>query len=255
MTGSGWDISESGNLYFEYLSTSGRESNFAGQSLLHLGSIALPYRGVYALTVQKVGHPGTISVFFDGSRAHGCAFSVGSVGNYTINFTSGLGVSSGRLEHDGIFLFAADVLGDNFFPALGCGIAASTTSPPAGTRVATAKPTVTETLWASETRVATAEPTGTETLSASATRVATGTALASESPVAAGASEETRLTALWIGGLIFVGIGIVCGILFFVRCLHNRKPEGMQKRLLRSDVETWTTPSGGGTNLAKFDWI
>jgi hypothetical protein len=50
----GWEIAEGANLCFEYLSTSTREEHLTGHTMIHLGSIFLPYPAVYALEIQKL---------------------------------------------------------------------------------------------------------------------------------------------------------------------------------------------------------
>jgi hypothetical protein len=56
-------------------------------------------------------------VTFNASRSPGCAFTVGSVGNYSIAFNSISPPSSGRLGHDGIPLFSASGPYDNWYSA------------------------------------------------------------------------------------------------------------------------------------------
>jgi hypothetical protein len=116
----GWNIREGANLYFEYLSTSEREDKLVGHTMIHLGSILLPVASVHALTIRRLD--GTDNddneereFVFDGNRAQGCAFSVGSVGNYGIGFSSNSGAVVGRLHHDSNTSFDASIEGDNFF--------------------------------------------------------------------------------------------------------------------------------------------
>jgi hypothetical protein len=86
--------------------------------MLHLDSIAFPYSTVYSLTVRQDVENGSgleRELIFNASRSRGCAFTVNSVGNYSIFFRSVSPESNGRLEHDGMAVFAASGDFDNFY--------------------------------------------------------------------------------------------------------------------------------------------
>jgi hypothetical protein len=89
-----------------------------------VGSILFPAPARYALTIEKVGENDTDRAFereliLDKSRFEGCAFSVRSVGNYSLSFRRGEPGEDVviRLHHNGSLSFNADVQGDNFFPS------------------------------------------------------------------------------------------------------------------------------------------
>jgi hypothetical protein len=107
----------SGSLHFEYLSASTPEL-MEGVPMLHLDSISLPYPTFYTLKIMEEVANGVgfeRELLFDSSHSRGCAFTVGSVGNYNIFFSSSSPESSGRLGHDGIVSFFAASPSDNFF--------------------------------------------------------------------------------------------------------------------------------------------
>jgi hypothetical protein len=58
-------------------------------------------------------------VIIDTRRAHGCAFSVDSIGNYDISFRSVEPGVAGPLAHSSGLSFAAEIEGDNFFAIAG----------------------------------------------------------------------------------------------------------------------------------------
>jgi hypothetical protein len=97
------------HLYFEYLSLSSPE-HLTGLPILHLESISFAYRTVYTLSIMlavKDDERFERELIFNATRSRGCAFTVGSLGNYSIFFKSASPPSSGRLEHDGIQSFFA----------------------------------------------------------------------------------------------------------------------------------------------------
>jgi hypothetical protein len=157
----GWAFSDRANLHFEHLSDSAKETKLAGVPVIHIGSLFLPYSALYALIIERRdanGNPGGFEreVIFNGTRANGLAFSVGSLGNYSISFRSVLPGVVGRLHHNESFAFNADLLGDNFFsfaeylllPTLPTESHTATESPPSS---APRTPSVTETLSVTET--------------------------------------------------------------------------------------------------------
>jgi hypothetical protein len=110
-------ISGSPDLYFEYISHSSRES-LTGLPILHLESISFPYSTVYSLRIQRESETGVGSereLTFDANRSRGFAFTVDSVGNYSIIFNSLPPESSGRLGHDGVLSFFASDPSDNLY--------------------------------------------------------------------------------------------------------------------------------------------
>jgi hypothetical protein len=103
-------ISGNPQLYFEYLSTSVLET-LDGIPLLHLESISLAYAALYRFTLRQAtaSDPGfQRGVLFNSDRALGCAFSVPSIGNYTISFESASPGVNGQLHRNGTFVFEAD---------------------------------------------------------------------------------------------------------------------------------------------------
>jgi hypothetical protein len=124
VSSTGWEISGSANLYFEYVPISSKEANLAGLPVIHLGDISLPYRSVSALIIHRLdngnndNNKGTFEreVIFNGTRSRGCAFSVGAVGNYSVSFEMVLSGVVGRLRQNGSLSFGAGLRGDNFFP-------------------------------------------------------------------------------------------------------------------------------------------
>jgi hypothetical protein len=111
-------VSGSPNVYFEYLSASSAEESLK-MPLLHLESISLPHPTIYRLTIRRsaLDDPGeeVQQIAFNKSRSRGCAFSVGSVGNYSIRFTSELPRLQGLLHHNGDFDFSADAERDTLY--------------------------------------------------------------------------------------------------------------------------------------------
>jgi hypothetical protein len=112
-----WNIREDPRFYFVYSSSSLAEE-LNGIPLLHLNSISLPDPAAYRFTIRPF--PSIDSGFeqivvYDSGRSEGCAFSVSSLGNYTITFESLSTGESGDLRHDGSVLFAADVDSDNLY--------------------------------------------------------------------------------------------------------------------------------------------
>jgi hypothetical protein len=86
--------------------------------LIHLESIELPHSAVYVFTISRTdgGNPGfEREVEFHSNRSRGCAFSVKSIGNYSLLFRSIEHELNGRLAHDGIHSFSASSLSDNLF--------------------------------------------------------------------------------------------------------------------------------------------
>jgi hypothetical protein len=118
-TSSQWQVSGVPQLYFEYGSMSSPEE-FTGIPLLHMGSILVPYRAVYTLLVRNVGERNETWVerqmIFNANRSQGCAFSVQSVGNYTVTLDTAFPKWAGRLRHNGSSSFSVSDLVDNFFP-------------------------------------------------------------------------------------------------------------------------------------------
>jgi hypothetical protein len=110
-------------LYFEYVSNS-TEEGLTGLPLIHLESIPFGHRTVYTLRIDGFdsdNHDFHREVQFDGNRSRGCAFSVNSVGNYSVSFESiesWIPHFSGFLGHDGIPLFSANDLNDNFYSSV-----------------------------------------------------------------------------------------------------------------------------------------
>jgi hypothetical protein len=117
---SAWQITGSPNLYFEYLSDSSQEG-LSSIPLIHLPSIQVPYRTIYVLTIHRiVGNSAQFEreVEFNASRSRGCAFSVSSIGEYSILFSSAEPEMSGYLVHDGIGFFAATKRSDNLYSSV-----------------------------------------------------------------------------------------------------------------------------------------
>jgi hypothetical protein len=89
-----------------------------GLPILHLDSISLPYSAIYTLRVREESENGVgfeRDLIFNGSRATGCAFTVGPMENYTVFFNSVFPESSGRLGHDGMDSFGVFGAYDNFY--------------------------------------------------------------------------------------------------------------------------------------------
>jgi hypothetical protein len=111
-------ISGSPELYFEYLSNS-TEEGLTALPLIHLESIWLSFPTLYKLTIVGVGGEADRNfsrwLVFNGERSRGCAFSVPSLGDYIIQFEAASPPVSGLLGHDGIALFAANEMNDNFY--------------------------------------------------------------------------------------------------------------------------------------------
>jgi hypothetical protein len=106
-------IEEDAEAYFQYVGNSSEEQ-FEGIPMIHVGSILLPYPTLYALTI---GDDGGFEreIIFDGNRFQGGAFSVPSIGKYSLAFRSvGPGVN-GILHHNASGSFGATRLGDNFY--------------------------------------------------------------------------------------------------------------------------------------------
>jgi hypothetical protein len=104
-------------LYFEYISNSLPEP-LTGISLLHMQSIRLPSPAIYAFKIGQItGNDDGIrrTLFFNSSRSRGCALSLQSTGNNSISFDSAAPELSGRLHHDGDFIFRADQSSDNLY--------------------------------------------------------------------------------------------------------------------------------------------
>jgi hypothetical protein len=117
----GWQIIGLPNLYFEYLSNSSDEG-LTSIPLIHLESIELTSEAVYYLTISRIAgnEPGfEREVIFNGLRARGCAFSVGSPGNYSILIRSTEPEFRGRLVHDGIPSFLVSESSDSFYSRVG----------------------------------------------------------------------------------------------------------------------------------------
>jgi hypothetical protein len=83
--------------------------------------------------------------FFNGTRAQGFAFSVGSIGGYSIDFKSLLPGVVGRLRHDESFSFDAALPEDNFFPITDDVLFATPTPTPTPTPRPSTTPTPTPT--------------------------------------------------------------------------------------------------------------
>jgi hypothetical protein len=86
--------------------------------ILHLDSIPFPYATIYRLTIhrsEESDSPTERELIFDSGRSRGCAFTVGSIGNYSIFFSSISPESSGQLRHDGVATFFAAGGFDNFY--------------------------------------------------------------------------------------------------------------------------------------------
>jgi hypothetical protein len=116
-TSSGWIVSGLPTLYFEYLSRSSREA-VSSIPMIHLESIALPYPAVYVFTVSRIIGEQLVferEVEFNGSCSRGCAFSVSSIGNYSVEFRSTDPEFAGRFLHGGSQSFAAAEPSDNFY--------------------------------------------------------------------------------------------------------------------------------------------
>jgi hypothetical protein len=97
------------SLYFEYVSNSSVEG-LVGLPIVHLESISLYIAAIYGLSIRRDGgNDGGFEreLVFDRTRSRGCAFTVGSVGNYSIFFSSASPPLRGRLWHDGLFSFFA----------------------------------------------------------------------------------------------------------------------------------------------------
>jgi hypothetical protein len=112
--------SEPAELYFEYLSESTRE-RLIGVPLIHFESISFPFPAVYTLKVIGIDDSNqdfSDDIVFDATPFRGCAFSVRSIGNYTVFFESAVPAASGVLAHDEIGSFAADESSDNFYLAV-----------------------------------------------------------------------------------------------------------------------------------------
>jgi hypothetical protein len=101
-------------LHFGYLSNSSKEE-FEGISLIHLESIGFSVRTSYNLSLGETDGEDEGGVVFDGSVLRGCAFSIKSVGNYSISFLSASAELFGRLVHNASLTFSVDGLWDNFF--------------------------------------------------------------------------------------------------------------------------------------------
>jgi hypothetical protein len=108
------------SLYFEYMSNSSLEG-LTGAPILHLASTSLAISTLYRLSIWREDESGgrlERDLIFDGSRSQGCAFTVGSVGNYSIFFNSISPRLSGQLLHDGLFSFFAAGGWDNLYSAV-----------------------------------------------------------------------------------------------------------------------------------------
>jgi hypothetical protein len=108
------------SLYFEYISQSSQEW-FIGLPILDLESTSLAIATVYRLSIRREGGNDGGSerqLIFDSTRSRGCAFTVGSVGNYSIFFSSAVPSLSGRLGHDDVFSFFAADPYDNLYSAV-----------------------------------------------------------------------------------------------------------------------------------------
>jgi hypothetical protein len=81
----------------------------------------LAIAAVYRLSIRwEGGNDGGFEreLIFDGTRSRGCAFSVGSVGNYSIFFSSAAPPLRGQLEHDRLFSFVAADPYDTLYSAV-----------------------------------------------------------------------------------------------------------------------------------------
>jgi hypothetical protein len=98
--GSGCQIADRARVHFEYRSNY-RKEQFAGQPLIHLGSILFPSTAVCTLTIHRVYDDALErTLIFDGNRRPSMAFSVGSLGNYSMAFESVTPGVIGRLHHN-----------------------------------------------------------------------------------------------------------------------------------------------------------
>jgi hypothetical protein len=113
----GWQIIGVPSLYFEYLSISSGEG-LTSIPLIHLESIELPSRAVSVLTIKQMDGPEPVferEVVFNALGSRGCAFSVGSIANYSILIRSTEPELNGRLVHDGIPSFSASGPSDTVY--------------------------------------------------------------------------------------------------------------------------------------------
>jgi hypothetical protein len=202
VTSSGWDISSQATLNFEYLSGSSVEANLTGLALIHAGSVLLPYSGLYALRIERLDGSGDVrEIVFNGTRASGCAFSVGSVGSYAIYFESVLPGVIGRLHHIEIFSFDAAVLGDNFFSVANYRLLATMAS---GTPPVTEPASVAVTLSVTKTIPSTRPQTPTATRSVSASAIVWTAIATSSDPAWRRPSRVIPLIVAILSGIVLV---------------------------------------------------
>jgi hypothetical protein len=194
---SGWSIPAQARLYFEYVAASAQEA-FVGIPMILMELVNLPYPAVYALTVQTPAGHIEREVIFDRGRAQGCAFSVGSMGDYYILFRSQTPGVVGRLHHNYTYPFGADLSGDNFFsvadylllPTIGTDTPTATATPPATT---SPPPTPLATLSVTETPLATLSVTETPLATLSVTETPSDSLSVTETPLPTPTITETPL--------------------------------------------------------------
>jgi hypothetical protein len=148
------------SLYFEYLSASSREE-ITGLPIIHFDAIQLEYRAIYGLTIrQEEGNGGTFEreLTFNRSRSQGCAFTVDTVGNYSIFFSANSPPLAGRLGHDGITWFLAAGAYDNFYSATPLYFP-SESAPPTSRHTPAPTGTISATIHATSSREMTDTPT------------------------------------------------------------------------------------------------
>jgi hypothetical protein len=108
----------SGNpeLWIEYLSTSVRE-NIIGLPIIHIEQLQFNFSSIYQLYISRsdeINYDCNRSFIINSSNIRGIAFSVPSLGNYSISYATLSPRQSGYLFHDSINTFAALFDNDTF---------------------------------------------------------------------------------------------------------------------------------------------
>jgi hypothetical protein len=110
-------VSGYADLWIEYLSTSVREG-LIGLPIIHIGELEFDFPSIYELYISLSDRPNSNcnrSFTINSSHIRGIAFSVPSLGNYSISYAASLPRQSGYLFHDSINTFAALFDNDTFY--------------------------------------------------------------------------------------------------------------------------------------------